>query len=480
MNNDKINKTKQYNRREFIKLAGAGASTLTLGSLYNCKSFISGQLPNIVLIFADDQGYADLSCYGAQGLSTPNIDRMAAEGMRFTDFYVASSVCSPSRAALLTGCYAQRVGIPDVLAPPGPPWTEGRTNIGLNRDETTIADMLKPLGYATACFGKWHLGHMPQFLPTRHGFDEYFGLPYSNDMIPEDFPPLPLMENEEAIQYDPDQSQLTKMYTERSTQFIEKNKDRPFFLYVPHSMPHVPLYVSDKFKGKSEQGLYGDVIMEIDWSVGEILKKLEQLNLDDNTLVIFATDNGPWLEYGNHSGSATPLREGKFTTFEGGQRVPCIMRWPGKIKSGSTCRDLATTMDFLPTIAALTGATLPSVTIDGKDIQPLLKNIDHAKSPHEAFYYYDGNELQAIRSGRWKLHLPHTYQTPAEIGNDGHRGKMENQNSPLALYDLETDIGEQANLASKNAEIVQSLTQLAEKFDADLKQNIRPAGRIEL
>ena len=480
MKSDKIKNIKRYKRREFIKLASAGASTLAMGSILSCKSTSSKRPPNIVLIFTDDQGYSDLGCYGARGISTPNIDRLAAEGIRFTDFYVASSVCSPSRAALLTGCYAQRVGIPDVLAPPGPPWTEGRTNIGLHDNETTIAEMLKPLGYATACYGKWHLGHMPQFLPTRHGFDEYFGLPYSNDMIPEDYPQLPLMEDEEVLEYDPDQSKLTTLYTERATQFIEKNKDHSFFLYIPHSMPHIPLYVSDKFKGKSKQGLYGDVIMELDWSVGEILKKLKQLNLDDNTLVIFTSDNGPWLEYGNHAGSSTPLREGKFTTFEGGQRIPCIMRWPGKIQSGSTCQELATTMDFLPTIASITGAKLPSYTIDGMDIEPLLTNSDSAKSPYEAFYYYAGNELQAIRSGKWKLHLPHTYRTPVEIGNDGNRGKMVEKEVPLSLYNLESDIGEQINVASQYPDIIQQLSKMAEKFDKNLKQNMRPAGQVEL
>ncbi len=478
--NEEIKKdAHQYSRREFLTMVGAGASSLALGSLLGCKSSTPERLPNIVIIFTDDQGYSDLGSYGARGFSTPNLDRLADEGMRFTDFYVTSSVCSPSRASLLTGCYAQRVDIPDVLAPPGPPWTKGRTNIGLNSEETTIAKILKPLGYSTACFGKWHLGHRPQFLPTRHGFDEYFGLPYSNDMIPEDYPDLPLMDGEDVVEYNPDQSRLTTMYTERSLQFIDKNKDRPFFLYVPHTMPHVPLYVSDKFRGKSEQGLYGDVIMEIDWSVGEILKKLKQLHLDNNTLVIFASDNGPWLAYGNHAGSALPLREGKMTVFEGGQRVPCIMRWPGKIPSGSTCSELASTIDLLPTIASITGAALPSTKIDGKNIQPLLKNKPGVKSPHEAFFYYYANDLHAVRSGKWKLHLPHKYISPVEIGHGGIGGKTENKELPLALYNLEIDIQEQMNVASQYPDIVQRLTRLANEFDADLKQNIRPAGRVE-
>ncbi|MEJ2055675.1 MAG: sulfatase, partial [Calditrichaceae bacterium] len=363
-----------YNRREFIKLAGAGASAMALGTFTGCRESASGRPPNIVLIFTDDQGYADVGSYGAEGFKTPNLDRLADQGMQFNDFYVASSVCSPSRAALLTGCYPQRVGIPDVLAPPGPPWTTGRTNIGLNSNETTIAEMLKPLGYATACFGKWHLGHLPEFLPTRNGFDEYFGLPYSNDMIPPDYPPLPLMDGEMVIEYNPDQSQLTKMYTQHALQFIEQNKDKPFFLYVPHSMPHIPIHASDKFKGKSEKGLYGDVIEEIDWSVGEIMKKLNQIGLEENTLFIFASDNGPWLVYGNHAGSAAPLREGKMTTFEGGQRVPCIMHWPGKIPAGIMTGALASTIDFLQTISAITGEKLPYVTIDGKNILSLMEH----------------------------------------------------------------------------------------------------------
>ncbi|MBN2426211.1 MAG: sulfatase [Calditrichaceae bacterium] len=468
-----------YNRREFLKLAGAGASTFILGSFLNCQTTPPKKLPNIIIILTDDQGYADISSYNAKGIQTPNLNRMAEEGIRFTDFYVASSVCSPSRAALLTGCYPQRVGIPDVLAPPGPPWTEGRTNIGLNNSETTIAEMLKPLGYTTACFGKWHLGHLPEFLPTRHGFDEYFGLPYSNDMIPEDYPPLPLMEGEKIIQYNPDQSQLTTWYTERAIKFIEKNKDHPFFLYVPHSMPHIPIAVSDKFKGKSGQGLYGDVIMEIDWSVGEILKKMAQLKLEDNTLVIFFSDNGPWLEYGNHAGSALPLREGKMTTFEGGQRVPCIMRWSGKIPAGSVCCEMATSMDILPTISAITGAALPAVKIDGKDARSLWGGKPDAKTLYEAVYFYYGNELQGIRSGKWKLYLPHTYQTPVIIGKDGERGKMEEVKLPLSLYDLEQDISEKNNVAEQYPEIVERLTQMAKAFDTDLKQNLRPVGRVE-
>jgi arylsulfatase len=288
------------------------------------------------------------------------------------------------------------------------------------------------------------------------------------------------MEGEDIVKINPDQSNLTTWYTERALNFIEKNQENPFFLYLPHAMPHIPLYVSDKFKGKSENGLYGDVIMEIDWSVGEIMKKLKQLNLDDNTLVIFTSDNGPWLLYGNHGGSASPLREGKRTTFEGGQRVPCIIRWPGKISSGKTCNELATTMDFLPTIAHLTGAALSPLKIDGKDIWPLLNNSPDAKSPYEAFYYYLGNNLQAVRSGKWKLHLPHFLISPSEKGHDGKAGKVGYKNLELALYNLEEDIQEQTNVADRYPDVVKRLSQLAKEFDTELKQNARPPGRVEL
>src|SRR4051812_15208775 len=303
--------------------------------------------PNIVLIFCDDLAYSDLGCYGNARAKTPHLDRMAREGIRFTDFYVGQPVCSASRAALMTGCYPGRVGIQGALAP--------KSKIALHTNEITIAELLKTRGYATAIYGKWHLGHTPEFLPTRQGFDDYFGLPYSNDMWPNhptsgtNFPPLPLIEGERVIQLMPDQTQLTTWYTERAVNFIEKNKERPFFLYVPHNMPHVPLHVSDRHKGKSGYGLYGDVIMEIDWSVGEILAALARNGLDNNTLVIFSSDNGPWLEYGDHAGSALPLREGKMTSFEGGLREPFIVRWPNHVPAGTTSHELVTAMDFLPT-----------------------------------------------------------------------------------------------------------------------------------
>ncbi|MCA9006476.1 MAG: sulfatase, partial [Planctomycetaceae bacterium] len=349
------------------------------------------QHPNFVIIFTDDQGYQDVGVFGSPNIKTPNLDQMAKEGVRFTDFYAAQAVCSASRVALLTGCYPNRVGIRGALGP--------HSKIGINAEETTIAEVVKPQGYATAIYGKWHLGDNPKFLPTRHGFDEYFGLPYSNDMWPfhptagNRFPDLPLIENETVINpkvTGKEQAQLTTWYTEHAVSFINKNHDRPFFLYVPHSMPHVPLFVSDKFKGKSEQGLYGDVIMEIDWSVGEILRTLKENGLDDQTLVIFTSDNGPWLSYGDHAGAVGVLREGKGTMWDGGCREPFIARWPGRIPAGAVCREVAGTIDILPTLAELTGGKLPDHAIDGKSIWPLLSGRKGARSPHEYYLFYYG------------------------------------------------------------------------------------------
>ncbi len=484
----------ELNRREFLRTIGIGAAAAMFDGCASMKKApvcrparkpLRGKLPNVVIIFTDDQGYADVGCYGAEGFQTPNLDRMATEGMRFTDFYVAAASCTPSRAALLTGCYPQRVGLPYVLGPD--------SKIGIGDKETTIAEMLRQRGYATACYGKWHLGHHRQFLPTRHGFDDYFGLPYSNDMwtyhpTNKSFPRLPLIEGEEIISYDPDQTQLTTWYTEHAVKFIEQNKDKPFFVYLPHSMPHVPLHVSDKFRGKSKQGLYGDVIMEIDWSVGQVLATLKRLGIDEKTLVIFTADNGPWLSYGDHAGSAKPLREGKGTTFDGGQREACIMRWPGRIPAGSVCREMATAMDILPTLAGLIGAKLPYHKIDGKDIQPLMSGKAGAKSPHEAFFYYNGWRLEAVRSGKWKLHLPHVYRTLAgrQGGTGGKPVRYEQRKIGLSLFDLSNDIGEQHDVAAEYPDVVKRLSALAKKMAEELgdetrkiKGNqIRPAGRV--
>ena len=440
--------------------------------------------PNIVLIFADDMGYGDVGCYGSR-IPTPNLDRLAKEGVRFSDFYVAQAVCSASRAALMTGCYPNRVGIQGALGP--------NSKIGLNTNEVTIARMLKNRGYATAIYGKWHLGDAPRFLPTRQGFDDYFGLPYSNDMWPHhptsgtNYPPLPLIENEKVVQLMPDQTQLTTWYTERAVHFIQTNKNNPFFLYVPHAMPHVPLFVSDKFKGKSGQGLYGDVIMEIDWSVGQIMQALRDNGLERRTLVVFTSDNGPWLLYGNNAGSAGPLREGKATCFDGGLRMPCIMRWPGTIPAGRVCHELAATIDFLPTFAKLAGTEPPSDRIiDGKDIWPLISGKRGAKTPHDAFFYYWGLNLQAMRSGKWKLHFPHSYPSPQPPGGDGKPGQYATNEIGLALFDLDKDVGETRDVSARHPDIVKRLETLAEQCRDDLGdsaqkregKNVRPPGRL--
>ncbi len=424
-------------------------------------------LPNIVIIFTDDQGYADVGCFGATKIKTPNLDRMASEGIRFTDFYVAQPVCSASRAALLTGCYPNRIGILGALGP--------ASNIGIHDDEMTLGELVKQKGYATAVFGKWHLGHHPQFLPPRHGFDEYFGLPYSNDMWPQHptakFPPLPMIDGQKIVNPNvtaDDQKLLTQQLTRRAVDFIQRNKDRPFLVYLAHPMPHVPLFVSDGFAGRSAAGLYGDVIEEIDWSVGQVVDTLRRLNLHRQTLVIFTSDNGPWLSYGDHGGSAKPLREGKSTTFEGGVRVPCIMWWPGQIPPGAVCRQPAATIDIFPTVARLTGAKLPDHPIDGKDIWPLISAQPGATSPHEAYFFYWGRELQAVRSGRWKLHFPHKYNTIVEPGSGGRPGKAQTRQIELSLFDLENDVGETTNVAEHHPQVVDRLTQLAQRMRQEL------------
>ena len=450
--------------------------------------------PNVVVIFMDDMAYADIGPFGAKAYPTPHLDRMAKEGRKFTDFYVTQAVCSASRAGLLTGCYNVRVGILGALGP--------KSTHGLNPKEITLAELCKQRGYATACFGKWHLGHHKKFLPLQHGFDEYFGIPYSNDMWPyhpgvrhlpmaerlKKWPHLPLIEGNKIINptvTGKDQEQITTQLTERSVQFIEKNKDKPFFLYVPHPMVHVPLYVSDKFKGKSKAGLFGDVMMEIDWSVGQILETLRKHQLDKNTLVIFTSDNGPWLSYGDHAGSAGPLREGKGTMFDGGCRESALMWWPGTIPAGSECTTPAMTIDLLPTVAELIGARLPKHPIDGKSIVKLLKGTSDT-SPHEAYYFYYGRQLQAIRMGKWKLHFPHGYRTMA--GRPGGTGGIPTRYSQakigLALFDMEKDIGETTDVKAKHPDIVKQLQALGDKMRNELGDNgrtgngIRPAGQL--
>ncbi|MGL4551436.1 MAG: sulfatase family protein [Gemmataceae bacterium] len=420
--------------------------------------------PNVVLVYADDLGYGDLGCYGATKWATPNLDQLAKAGTRFTDFYVAQAVCSASRTALLTGCYPNRVGILGALGP--------ASKIGISAREKTVADVLKTRGYATAIFGKWHLGHHPPFLPTRHGFDAYYGLPYSNDMWPKHptakFPALPLIDGEKAVELNPDQSKLTGAYTDRAVAFIAANRAKPFFVYVPHAMPHVPLFASEKHRGASKGGLYGDVIQEIDASVGRIVAALKGHGLEDNTLVIFTSDNGPWLSYGDHAGSSGGLREGKGTAWDGGVRVPCVMRWPGVIPAGGVCREPAMTIDVLPTLAKLAGAALPALPIDGKDVGPLLRGEAGARSPHEAYFFWWGRELQAVRSGKWKLHFPHEYRSLKAAGSGGKPGPYVTKTTPLALYDLEADPGEAADVSAKEPAVVKRLEALADGARAEL------------
>lgn len=471
---------RKMNRRDFIKAVGFGAAALTFGEYRSCFAAApkrgDSEPPNFIIIFTDDQGYQDLGCYGSPLIKTPNIDKMATEGMKFTDFYVAAPVCTPSRAALLTGCYPLRVGLPSVLFP--------KDNIGLNSDETTIAEILKKVGYATCCIGKWHLGHHPKFLPTRHGFDYYFGLPYSNDMsagqeskwaIEQGFkyPPLPLIENETAVEINPDQGLLTKRYTKKAVEFIKKNKDKPFFLYLPHTFPHVPLFASDEFRGKSRRGLYGDTIEEIDAGTGEILDTLKKLGIDEKTFVFFTSDNGPSLRTWENGGCAYPLREGKFTTYEGGMRVPAIARWPGKIPAGDVCTEFWTAMDLLPTIAGLAGAKVPTDRlIDGKDVWGLISGQKGAKSPHQAFYYYRSDKLEAVRREKWKLHLPKKDRI------DYRDGTKEYVDQPIQLFDLEFDVAERHNLAAKYPDVVEKLKVMMEKFDTELRANCRPPGEV--
>lgn len=442
-----------------------------------CSAEENNSPPNIIVIFADDLGYGDLSCYGATGWQTPNLDQLALNGVRFTDFYVAQPVCSASRTALLTGCYPNRLGIHGALGP--------QARHGIHQDETTIAEVLKQKNYATAAIGKWHLGHHPTFLPTRHGFDQYFGLPYSNDMWPYHpelkpgtFPALPLIQNESIFDSDvtaDDQSKLTQQYTDRAVEFIHANRERPFFLYLAHSMPHVPLFAGTEFRHKSASGLLGDVLQEIDASVGTVVKTIQEAGLAEKTLIIFTSDNGPWLSYGNHAGTAGKLREGKGTVWEGGIRVPFIASWPGKITAETTCRQPAMTIDLLPTFAKLTGAGMPHLKIDGREMTSLLFDPTTAKSPQQVyFFYYQVGELQALRSGKWKLILPHTYRTMQgqAPGKDGTPGKYRMVKCQTELYDLESDPGETRDVAAENSVILRSLLDYAEQARSDLGDSL--------
>jgi arylsulfatase len=450
-----------------------------------CTPSEKPQNPNIILIFMDDMGYGDLSCYGASQYKTPNLDKMASQGVRFTSFLSAQAVCSASRAGIMTGCYPNRVGISGALMPDA--------KIGLNPNEETIAEILKKRNYKTAAIGKWHLGYQPEFLPMQQGFDEYLGLPYSNDMWPVNFdgkpaaegsnkakyPVLPLIEGNNKIREIrtlDDQSELTTRYTERAVRFIDANKKNPFFIYLAHSMTHIPLAVSAKFKGKSEQGLFGDVMMEIDWSVGEIMKALDKNGLTKNTLIIFTSDNGPWLNFGNHAGSNGGLREGKGASFEGGQREPCIMKWPGHIPEGTICNKLASTIDILPTLAAITNSPLPEKKIDGVNILPLLMGDENANPRQSFLYYYRKNSLEAVRKGDWKLVFAHPGRTYIGFkpGVDGFPGGT-NENFPYeeGLYDLRRDPGERFDVKEYYPEVVAELKKLADEAREDLGDDIQ-------
>ncbi len=427
--------------------------------------------PNVVIVFADDLGYADLGSFGAEGYETPHLDRLAAEGRRFTQWYAPQAVCSASRAGLLTGCYPNRIGIHGALGP--------GTRHGLAAAETTLAEIFRSKGYATAAFGKWHLGDHEKFLPLQHGFDEFFGIPYSNDMWPQHptskkkFPPLPLFDGNERVLKvgEHEQKMMTTWLTAKSVDFINRHRETPFFLYLPHPQPHVPLYVSDRFAGTTERGLFGDVISEIDWSVGEILNAITTNGLDENTLVIFTSDNGPWLSYGTHAGSTGPLREGKGTSWEGGVRVPCVMRWPGRIPAGTVCEDPGMHIDLLPTLAGLIGADPPEKPIDGRDLFPLLSGVEGAKNPHESYWiYYKQNELHAIIQDPWKLILPHRYRSldGRKGGDGGVPVPYRNLDTGMALYRLDGDISESEDLAATHPEKVAELLEEAEAARAEL------------
>lgn len=441
--------------------------------------------PNIVILFTDDQGYGDVGCFGAKGFETPHLDQLAKQGRRFTHFYVSQAVCGASRASLLTGCYSNRVSL---LGAPGPAATHG-----IAAEETTIAEMLKQKDYATAIVGKWHLGHHEPFLPLQNGFDQYYGLPYSNDMWPYHpgglkFPALPLFRDNEIIDADltaEDQTHLIADYTKEACQFIRDQKEGPFLLYLAHSLPHVPLYGSPEFEGSSSQGRYGDIIQEIDASVGKVLATLDETGVADNTLVIFATDNGPWLSYGNHAGSTGGLREGKGTAWEGGVRVPCIMRWPGKIPADTVCAEPCGTIDVLPTLAAVTECELPAKPIDGLDISGLLTG-SKTESPHQYMLYYYGHELRAVRSGPWKLVFPHQYRSlTGAAGRDGKPDGYSQVECQLALYNLLEDPKESLDVQADHPKIVEQLrgfaaegrTQLGDSLTKTLGEGIRPAGR---
>jgi arylsulfatase A len=468
----------QISRRQFIKFLSAGAVSLILPG---CRSFnagsANGKKPNFVIIFCDDMGYGDLTCYGHPTIRTPNLDRMAAEGQKWTNFYVGASVCTPSRAALLTGrlpirsglCGKRRVLFPD-------------SSGGLPQSEVTIAEALKAEGYSTACVGKWHLGHLPQYLPTNNGFDSYFGIPYSNDMDrvagegrqaflePKiEYWNVPLMRDEKIVERPADQNTITKRYTEEACKFIRRSKNKPFFLYLAHNLPHVPLFVSQKFRDKSLRGLYGDVVEEIDYGIGQILSMLRREGLAENTFVVFTSDNGPWLIFDEHGGSAGLLREGKGCTFEGGMREPCIMWWPGKIKP-AVVNDMGSTMDIYTTILTLAGAKVPTDrVVDGLDLSPAL--FGTGPSPRSNMFYYREGKLYAARKGPYKAHF---------ITKPAYGKGEEKYHDPPLLYNLEHDPSEKFDISKDDPEIISEIRKEVALHLANLKPGRdQLAGRIK-
>jgi arylsulfatase len=434
-------------------------------------------------MFCDDLGYGDIGCFGARDIATPNIDRLANQGLRLTSFYVAQAVCSASRAALLTGSFPNRIGIFGALGP--------NANQGISSNEVTLAELFKSRGYVCGMTGKWHLGDRVEFLPLQHGFDDFLGLPYSNDMWPPHhgqpnppkYPALPLIDGNQTVMIVSnleDQATLTGRYTERAEAFIAANKDRPFFLYMPHSMPHTPIAASARFRGTSKRGLYGDVIQEIDDSMGRVMTALDRAGVASNTIVIFTSDNGPWLRFGNHGGSAGPLREGKGTMFEGGCREPFVIRWPRRIAAGRSSDALMASVDVWPTLAAAIGGQVPAHKLDGVNQLPFLLD-DKAASARTSYVYYYIDDLIAYRDGDWKLIFPHTcgqYREGNPVGADGLPAPAVAKKIELALYNLKDDLGERHDVKAEHPDLVEKLTAAAKAYDAELRANRRPAGRM--
>lgn len=441
----------------YIALAGLATS------FCSCSVPETKQKPNIIILLTDDQGYGDLHCYGNPDLQTPNLDQMAAEGTRFTNFYAGAASSTPSRAALLTGRYAERSGLSSVV--------DDLSENGLKSSDYTIADYLKQNGYTTGIFGKWHLGCRPEHLPLKHGFTEFFGIPYSNDMWPfhpkpsHEYPALPLYDGEQIIEYNPEVNRMTARLTERAVKFIRNHKENPFFLYLPYTLPHVPLGASADFKGKTGKGLYADVIKEIDWSVGQIMQVLRENGLDKNTLVLFTSDNGPWLNYGNHSGSNGGLREGKGTTFEGGQRVPFIAWMPQHIPAGKVTDQFLSALDIAPTLLELTDSQMPRMNeFDGENVWPTLTGKEQAS--HRPFFFVNNGEVEAVRNGKWKYITAHQYRIVTTPGKDGLPGVQLNKGgeTEAALYDLEKDPQEKNNLIEEHENIAREMAQMIENL----------------